>query len=490
MAILWILLSLASFLFIRYQWYRRRLYYAAWSLNGPISLPIIGSTFPFIFCKTEDLLQQIYQIVNKYDNPIGFWLGPELTVVFKEPRHLEKIMCSSKFSHKHKIYDLMKVFLGEGLITASGQTYKLHKKMIQPLFSLEFSTECVGVFERHMKMCVDKLEGLVGRKYFNIEEVIHKCTADIIGDVVLGYSFESQKGNNVDYTEGFTEVYKIAFARMAKPWLHPNLIFRFSKLGKNLQKICDLSNKLKDEVFAKYSERQKRSKKLVVEPIVDKIARCVKENPGLVSREEFWFHLISLYMASQDTVALIASAACLCFGMYPEYQEKVVREMRSVLGKDIQTLNVEDLTKLPFLDMCVKDVLRLFPIGPYIFRKNLENQHIDKWFLPKDCGIGIPIYNLHRNPTYWKNPDHFYPDHFLPAAEQSRPSFAYIPFSAGPRGCIGKVFANISVKVILIHLLQNFEIEAHGKLPSVKFTMDISTRSLNGYMVKIKRRSN
>ena len=62
-----------------------------------------------------------------------------------------------------------------------GQTYKLHKKMIQPLFSLEFSTECVGVFERHMKMCVDKLEGLVGRKYFNIEEVIHKCTADIIG---------------------------------------------------------------------------------------------------------------------------------------------------------------------------------------------------------------------------------------------------------------------------------------------------------------------
>ena len=168
------------------------------------------------------------------------------------------------------------------------------------------------------------------------------------------------------------------------------------------------------------------------------------------------FILYTLIFQSQDTIALIASAACLCFGMYPEYQEKVVREMRNVLGKDIHNLNVEDLTKLPFLDMCVKDVLRLFPIGPYIFRKNLEDQQLgtssritnfllillspDKWFLPKDCGIGIPIYNLHRNPTYWKNPDHFYPDHFLPAAEQSRPSFAYIPFSAGPRGCIGNYF--------------------------------------------------
>lgn len=104
--------------------------------------------------------------------------------------------------------------------------------------------------------------------------------------------------------------------------------------------------------------------------------------------------------------------------------------------------------------MCVKDVLRLIPIAPIIVRKTVEEFHIgkaktlrehyvlymliiDKWVIPKDCGIMISIFDVHRDPNYWENPFHFHPDHFLSEAVKKRHPFAYVPFSAGQRSCVG-----------------------------------------------------
>lgn len=101
-------------------------------------------------------------------------------------------------------------------------------------------------------------------------------------------------------------------------------------------------------------------------------------------------------------------------------------------------ITIEDLNKLTYLDRCVRDVIRLFPIAPYILRRVNEDFELDSFIIPKGVGFMVPIFNLHRDPKYWQKPNEFYPDHFLDESVKKRPIYCYVPFSAGPRSCIGK----------------------------------------------------
>lgn len=155
-----------------------------------------------------------------------------------------------------------------------------------------------------------------------------------------------------------------------------------------------------------------------------------------------------------------------------------------------ENVTVDDLNRLPFLDRCVKDVMRLFPIAPYIVRRINEDFELDEYVIPKGVGFMVPIFNMHRNPEYWERPNDFYPDHFLSEAVNKRPIYSYVPFSAGPRGCIGKILANLTIKLYLCNLLLNYEITSfHKKMDDLKLRMDISVRPIEGYVVKIKKRN-
>lgn len=127
----------------------------------------------------------------------------------------------------------------------------------------------------------------------------------------------------------------------------------------------------------------------------------------------------------------------MCLGMKPEYQKKAAEEVREVLGVEKREITYEELSNLKYIEMCIREVLRLFPIAPFILRRSTEQFKIDNITYPPGCAIGIAIFNLHRSPEYWENPEDFYPDHFLPEAVEKRPSYTFLPFSAGTRGCIG-----------------------------------------------------
>lgn len=188
-------------------------------------------------------------------------------------------------------------------------------------------------------------------------------------------------------------------------------------------------------------------------------------------------------------MTIISSFLAVCFGMYPEYQNKAAEEIRTVFGDKPRAVTYDDIANLPYLDSCIKEVQRLFPIAPYILRQPLETVHIDKNFtIPKGTCLVVPIFNLHRDPEKWENPDHFHPDHFLPEQVKSRHQYSFIPFSAGPRGCIGKILANAILKIFMCNFLQRFEVEADGKLPDLKLKMDISVRPINGYNIRLKKR--
>nr|ALD15911.1 cytochrome P450 [Dendroctonus armandi] len=475
---------------IKFAWKRRFLYRAAAKFQGPVALPLIGNAWLFM-CKNEDILMRIYGLSKKYpDDPVRFWLGPSLIIMLSNPHHLEKILSSSKFAHKHDIYDLLKVFTGEGLITSSGSLHKEHRHLIQPMLTANFSQDSVAVMQKHAERCMDILEAKLDQDMFDIEDAIHQCMIDANKELILGSTRSSQLHGYSKYDRALTNMYNLGFTRLVKPYLQPEMIYNLTPYKRRQE---DLIHAVKD--FIKQVVQQSKERRAHscppgdIYPVVDRIRDVREERPDVISDKVFEDHLLTLYAAAEDPSTITCSFLALCFGLYPEYQERAAKEIMEVFGETPSTPSWEALSKLQYLDMCLKDVLRLFPIGPIILRKCTSDFLLDdKWLIPKNCGIALPIFAIHRDPRYWSHPDHFYPDHFLPESTNQRHPYAYLPFSAGSRGCIGKLLANTIIKVFTCNLLQRFEIEAAGTLAEVELKMDISTRPKRGYRLKLKRR--
>ena len=141
----------------------------------------------------------------------------------------------------------------------------------------------------------------------------------------------------------------------------------------------------------------------------------------------------------------------------PSKQNLVKEELQQVFGDSKRSCTMEDAAQLKYLESCIKEAQRLFPSVPVLERTIDEDIELDGYTLLAGTSIAIQIYALHRHPEYFPDPLVFKPERFhSPSDEVPRHPYAYIPFSAGPRNCIGQRFAILEEKVILSSLLRQF----------------------------------
>lgn len=149
-----------------------------------------------------------------------------------------------------------------------------------------------------------------------------------------------------------------------------------------------------------------------------------------------------------DTTTSGISWTLYCLARHPEHQEKVREEVRSVLmGRE--WLEYEDLKDLNYTTWCVKEAMRLYPPVMEVYRRLSEDTPLEGVVIPKGSKVAISINNLHHNPQVWEEPDEFNPLRFQPVNAEGRDPYAYLPFSAGYRNCIGQNFALNEEKVVV-----------------------------------------
>uniref|UniRef100_A0A034W407 Cytochrome P450 4d10 n=2 Tax=Bactrocera dorsalis TaxID=27457 RepID=A0A034W407_BACDO len=146
---------------------------------------------------------------------------------------------------------------------------------------------------------------------------------------------------------------------------------------------------------------------------------------------------------------------------YPECQRKCYAEIVDVFGKDTsKPVTYEALNNLTYVELCIKETLRLFPSVPLLGRKVTQECEINGKVLPAGTNIGISPLYLGRQESIFPDANIFKPERFDISNDAKKMNpYAYIPFSAGPRNCIGQRFAMLEVKSIVTNVLRHFEVE-------------------------------
>ncbi|KAJ3642881.1 hypothetical protein Zmor_025630 [Zophobas morio] len=212
----------------------------------------------------------------------------------------------------------------------------------------------------------------------------------------------------------------------------------------------------------------------------------VAKNEGFDIDHEGIREELDLFMfAGHDTISMAISFLFLILANLQDIQDSIVDEILSVLGPE-KPPSYKDLQHLKYTERCIKQTLRLFPSVPSIFRIASETFTTKTGYLiPKGTLMEIHIFDSHRNENIYPDPLKFDPDRFLPENVKRRHPFAYIPFSADPRNCIGQRFALLELKCILCGILRKFKLEKVDDINEVEFRLDVMLRPKKNIKVRI-----
>lgn len=222
--------------------------------------------------------------------------------------------------------------------------------------------------------------------------------------------------------------------------------------------------------------------------LLDFMLEISKNNPQFTD-DDIVNEACTFMLAGQDSVGAATAFCLFLLATHPECQEKCMDELNYIFGNDNRVPTMKDIREMRYLEQCIKETLRLYPSVPLIARRLTEDIRCGKYTVPSGSNVLIFPYATHRLSRIYPNPEHFDPERFSPKQSENRHPYAFIPFSAGPRNCIGYKFAFIEIKTVVSTILREFELLPVEGKTKINPIFRITVRASGGLHVQLKPRT-
>ncbi|OWR43638.1 cytochrome P450 CYP4G25 [Danaus plexippus plexippus] len=221
------------------------------SLPMPPSLPVIGHAALFLG-NTEKILKNLEDIASialKNNGAVKLWLGPKLYIAIGNPEDAQLIL--ENCLDKDVVYRFLRPWLGQGLFIAPLRLWKMHRKILLPVFHNKVIEEYIGVISKQADVLTERLEEQSGKETFDVLSYISACTLDIVFETSMGEKMDVQHWPDTPYLRARHTVMEILNKRLFKVWLQPDCLFKLTRYAKEQKKNIDLTHKFTDEVVQK-----------------------------------------------------------------------------------------------------------------------------------------------------------------------------------------------------------------------------------------------
>ncbi|CAH0581130.1 unnamed protein product [Chrysodeixis includens] len=399
-------------------------------------------------------------------------------------------------------YTFLYPWLGEGLLTSAGEKWQHRRKLLTPAFHFLILKKFFVTFCERSQELMKTIERETDNDKTELFPLLSKSTLSIMCETSMGTTPQEDIETLTNkYFKPVHTLSSVIIYRITRLWLYTEFLFRFSKVFK-MQNIAlkSLNNFTTQIIQYRRKSRNdmpvpvafgeessdvygKKAKLAMLDMLLD------EEKNGRIDEKGIREEVDTFMFEGHDTTATALCFVIMSLANEQEIQDKAREEMLDIFGDSQRTPTIEDLSKMKYLECCIKESLRLYPSVHFMARLLTEDVKVDDNIIPANTICNFNVFDIHRNPDVFPDPEVFIPERFLPENCANRHPYAYIPFSAGPRNCIGQKFAMMELKTVISSLLRKFHMKAITKPEDLVFMPDLVLRTRDPVYVKFCKRT-
>jgi cytochrome P450 len=415
---------------------------------GPRGAPLIGSALDL----QRDVIGAYEQARRDYGDVVRFVVGPpgaraSLYAVF-HPDAVRRVLASEadRYRKDNRFYQEVRWAVGDGLLNSQDETWLRQRRFIQPLFTRRRIAGYGRSMAEEASDLVDRWRPrAAGGNPVDLHAEMSRLTLRVVGRLLFGSDVE-RAVPVVAYAFPILGEYALgrAFApvRLPRSWPTPSNR-RALRAQRALYGICD-------ELITRRRAAGGQGEDLL------SLLVGARDGGEQLDDAEIRDQVLIFLLAGHDTTAIALTFALYLLGRHPDAQRRVHDEVDAVLGD--RTPAAEDVDRLPYTTMVLKEAMRLYPPAWGLGRRNAAGDRIDGFEIPPGADVVLSAWVTHRHPLFWEDAERFDPERFHPEREAGRHRHAYFPFGAGPRACIGQYFSMLEAVIALAVIAQHYEL--------------------------------
>jgi cytochrome P450 len=383
--------------------------------------------------------------------------------VINHPRDIKRVLLSNHRNYtKGEGMDRVKILLGNGIMTSEGDFWRRQRRMMQPSFHRRVLDRFGGlIHDVNEKYAARWAVKAAAGEPINLTEDLSELTLEIVLHSIFGTDLtrlEHQLGANPFEVVAKEQNRDLKFA------------FRFRSLAKLVGDLI---------------ERRRREPEERFDFLEMLIAARDRENDAPMSNKELIDEVMTLIVAGHETTAAALTWTWHLIGQHPDTAAQLEAEADAVtVGTP---LGLDAAESLAFTHQVIQEALRLYPPGWLFTRRTLEADELGGFAIGPRTDVFISPYLLHRHPEFWSEPEEFRPERFAGPDAEERHKFAYIPFSVGPRHCIGENLALFEMLGHVSMMSRRFRMTRVGNDP-IELEAQINLRPRSNLMMKVEIR--
>lgn len=437
---------------------------------GPRGLPGIGHLWSF----RRDPLGFLQESARRYGDLVHFTLASQHVFLLNHPEYIQDVLVTHHRNFlKGRGLERAKDFLGEGLLTSEGELHRRQRRLVQPAFHRQrIAAYATVMVEYAARARARWREGAT----VEVAQEMMRLTLAIVAKTLFDAEVETE-----------ASAVGAALTTLMEGW--PRLMSPFYPVWKRLplpsnRRLAEAGARLDTIVQQIISERRRSG-----EDRGDLLSLLLlaqdEEGGGGMTDKQVRDEAMTLFLAGHETTANALTWTWYLLAQHPRVDAQLSAELERVLGGRLPT--ADDVPQLSYTRMVFAESLRLYPPAWGIGRRALAAYEIPPYTIPADALLLMSPYVMHRDPRYFRDPDHFDPQRWTPEAQAERPKFSYFPFGGGPRQCIGEAFAWTEGVLLLATIAQRWRLRlvpGHPVLPLPLVTL----RPKYGVRMVVERR--